>query len=147
MIAGEGRVSARLGRQVRRGRRNRLDTWLLIIGDDRHRVAGLCPGFCRGLLDELHLAIDTQHFRHLGLKIGVTAFQVVTDLVWLDLLLVEDDAQRALSKLAQAIVPPRGPHFRAQGPRAAASSTIRGDSRAPWPCGTPDSPPRPWPRP
>ena len=31
MIAGEGRVSARLGRQVRRGRRNRLDTWLLVL--------------------------------------------------------------------------------------------------------------------
>src|SRR5215467_5056481 len=31
MIAGEGRVCARLGRQVRRGRRNRLDTWLLVL--------------------------------------------------------------------------------------------------------------------
>src|SRR5215469_13270118 len=60
MIAGDGRVSTRLGRQVRRGRRNRLDTWLLVIGDDRHRVAGLFLGFCRGLLDELHLAVGSR---------------------------------------------------------------------------------------
>src|SRR5262249_6112847 len=45
------------------------------------------------------------------------AFQVVTDLMGLDLLLVEDDAQRALSKLAQATVPLARPMF-AQ-PRAA----------------------------
>ena len=59
---------------------------------------------CRGrrLSDELHLTIDAQNLRHLGLKLGVAALQVITDLVRLDLLLVEDVAQRALSKLAQA---------------------------------------------
>src|SRR5215467_14480314 len=59
--------------------------------------------------------IDAQHFHHLGLKVGVTAFQVVTDLVGLDLLLVEDDAQRALSKFAQATVPLARPMFAHMG--------------------------------
>ena len=61
-------------------------------------VVGFLLGCCRGLLDELHLAIDTQDFHHLGLKVGIAAFQVVTDLVGLDLLLVEDVTQRALRR-------------------------------------------------
>ena len=51
-------------------------------------IATASPGFCCGLFNNLHLAIDTQDFHHLGLKVGVTAFQVVMDLVGLDLLLV-----------------------------------------------------------
>jgi len=43
------------------------------------------------------------------------AFQVVTDLMGLDLLLVEDDAQRALSKLAQATLPLARPMFAHMG--------------------------------
>src|SRR6267142_550 len=105
VIARKSRVYAGLGRQVRCGRRDRLNARLLIIGDDRHRIARRSFRRGRGLLDELHLAVDTQDFRHLGLKVGITAFQVVTDLVGLDLLLVEDVAQRALRKLAQANVP------------------------------------------
>ncbi len=111
VITRKRRMDARLGRQVRCGRRKRLNARLLIIGNDRHRVAGFLLGFCRSLFNDLHLAIDTQDFRHLGLKVGITAFQVVTDLVRLDLLLVEDDAQRALSKLAQANVPLSRPMF------------------------------------
>src|SRR6516162_8428050 len=44
MIAREGRLHARLRRQVRGGVRDRLDTGLLIIGDDRHRIARLLFG-------------------------------------------------------------------------------------------------------
>src|SRR5215469_14133137 len=51
MIAREGRVSTRLGRQIWCRRGDRLDPGLLVIGDDRHLVAGLFLGFCRGLLD------------------------------------------------------------------------------------------------
>jgi hypothetical protein len=41
MIAGEGRMPARLRRQVRRRAGNRLEPRLLVIGDDRNGVAGL----------------------------------------------------------------------------------------------------------
>ena len=40
MIAREGRMDAGLGRQIRRGRRNGLDSRLFIVGDDRYRLAG-----------------------------------------------------------------------------------------------------------
>src|SRR5208337_1808181 len=50
--------------------------------DNRHRIARFlfCGG--RGLLDELHLAIDAQNLRHLLLELGVATFQVVADLTW-----------------------------------------------------------------
>src|SRR5262245_26121217 len=38
---GEGRMHARFGRQIRGSRGDRLDTGLLVIGDDRHRLARL----------------------------------------------------------------------------------------------------------
>ena len=41
MLAGEGRMHARLGRQVRGGRCDRLNAGLLVVGDDRHRLARL----------------------------------------------------------------------------------------------------------
>ena len=41
VIAREGRMGARVGRQIRRRRGNRLDAGLLVVGDDRHRIAGL----------------------------------------------------------------------------------------------------------
>lgn len=151
MIARKGRVHAGLGRQVwcRGGRR--LDTGLLVIGKDGHRIAGFLFGRSRGLLDELHLAIDTQDFRHLGFELGITAFQVIADLVRLDLLRIEDVAQRALSELVKAGIPLSRSMFShmasEHGEREVASSTIRADSRVPWPCGRQDSPPTSWPRP
>jgi hypothetical protein len=39
MLPCEGRVDAGLGRQIRGGRRDRLDTRFLVVRDDRHRVA------------------------------------------------------------------------------------------------------------
>src|SRR5208337_3244097 len=105
VIAREGRVLARLGRQVRSRGRDRLDAGLLVIGDDRHRIARLF--FCGGrrLFDELHLAIDAQNLRHLLLELRVAAFQVIADLVRLYLPLVEDVAQRALSQFGKAGMP------------------------------------------
>jgi len=107
MIAREGRVLAGFGRQVRSRGRDRLDAGLLVIGDDRHRVARLF--FCGGrrLFDELHLAIDAQNIRHLFFELRVAAFQVIADFVRLDLPLVEDVAQRALSQFGEAGMPVR----------------------------------------
>src|SRR4029077_6625702 len=109
VVARERRINARLGRQVRRRRRNRLDARLLIVGNDR-----LARFSCRGgslLFQEGNLAIDAEHLRHLGLKLGVAAFQVVAHLVWLQLLPVENLAHGALGKAGQTVMPPRRSMF------------------------------------
>src|ERR1700738_3115627 len=105
MIAREGRVPARLGRQGGGRGGDRLNTGLLVIGDDRNCLARLL--FCGGslLLDQLDLTIDTQDLRHLLLELRVAALQVIADLVRLYLLFIEDVAQRALSQFGKADVP------------------------------------------
>ena len=127
------------------GRGDCLNAGLLIVGDNRHRIARFL--FCgrRRLLDELHFAIDAQNLRHLLLELRIAAFQVVADLVRLYLLFIEDFAQRALSQLGKASVPLSRPTL-LDGGQAVASSTIRGDSRGPWPCGRRCRQPMPWPR-
>src|SRR5215204_1518492 len=103
------RVHAGLGRQIGCRRCDRLDPWLLVVGDDRNRVARLLlRGGCL-LLQELHLAINAQHFGHLLRKLRIAAFQVVTHLVRLHLLLVEDLAHRALYQGGETRVPLRRP--------------------------------------
>ena len=109
MIARQGRVSARCGRQIRGGRGDRLNAGFLVIGDDRHRIARLLFGGGRRLLDKLHLAIDAQNLRHLLLELRIAAFQVVADLVRLDLSRIENVAQRALSQLGKTGMPLRRP--------------------------------------
>src|SRR5215469_3897714 len=109
VIAIEGRVPAGLGWQVRRRVGDCLNAGLLVIGNDRHGIARLLFGGRRGLLDELHLAIDTQNLSHLALELRVTAFQVITHFVGLDLLLIEDLAQGALGQLGQTAMPLRRP--------------------------------------
>ena len=113
VVARERRINARHGRQVWRRRRNRLDAGLLIVGNDGHRLARFS---CRGgslLFQEGNLAIDAEHLRHLGLKLGVAAFQVVAHLVWLELLPVENLAHGALGKAAKQSCPTAGPCSRA----------------------------------
>src|SRR5208337_41141 len=143
VVAREGRLSAGLGRQVRGGRGDCLNAGLLIVGDNRHRIARFL--FCgrRRLLDELHFAIDAQNLRHLLLELGVAAFQVVADLVRLHLLLIEDLAHRACR--GRRVL--RRVHARARDEPEAASSTTRADSPGPSPCGRPEKPAMPWPRP
>jgi len=90
MITAEGRMHERFGRQVRGRGGDRLNTWLLIIGDDRHCVAQLRLRPGRSLLQDFHLAIDAQDFRHLLLEVGVTPFKIAVHLVRLDLLFIEN---------------------------------------------------------
>src|SRR6266852_5526459 len=104
----EKKPSTRFWRQVRGGRCNRLNAGLLVIGDDRHRLARLLVFLRRRgrrLLQHVHFAVDTQHLRHLGLELRVTAFEVVAHLVRLYLLCVEDLADGALGQPAQARMP------------------------------------------
>ena len=77
VIAGEGRVFAGLRRQVRGGRSERLNAGLLVIGDDRHRIAGLLVRSGRGGLNKPYLAVDAQNLRHLLLELRVATFEVV----------------------------------------------------------------------
>src|SRR5215471_7178854 len=102
MIASKGRMRAGLRRQIWCRGGNRLDPRLLVVGDDRNRVAGLLLRCDRGLLEDLDLAVNAQHFCHLLFKFGVATFQVITHFVRLDLLLSEDLAYRALDQLIEA---------------------------------------------
>ena len=107
VVACEGGMDAGFGRQIGRRHCDRLDTGLLVVGDDCHRVARLLiRAGCR-LLQELHLAINTQHLGHFFRKFRVALLQVVTHLVRLHLLLAEDLAQRALDQVGEAGVPLR----------------------------------------
>src|SRR5215468_3719564 len=147
VVACEGRVAARLRRQVRGRRSERLNAGLLVIRDDRHFIAGLL--FCGGcgLFNDLDLAIDAQNLRHLLFELRVTSLQVIAHLVWLYFLPIEYGAQGALSQFGKAAVPLCRALLARIGGRGVASSTIRADTRVPWPCGRRGSRPKPWPRP
>jgi hypothetical protein len=73
-----------------------LDAGLLVVGDDRHRVARLLLRCDCGILQELHLAINAQHLGHFFRKLGIALLQVIAHLVRLHLLLIENLANRAL---------------------------------------------------
>jgi len=79
VVAREAGVLAGLGRQVRGCRCDGLESGLLVVGDDRHCLAWLLRCRCR-LFDDRNLAVNAQHFCHLVLERGITAFQVVAHL-------------------------------------------------------------------
>ena len=58
------------------------------VRDDRDRLLRFLR-LGSGFFQDLDLAVDTQNFRHLGLELGVAAFQIVAHLVRLDFLLTE----------------------------------------------------------
>src|SRR5262245_7704501 len=94
MIPREARVHAGLGRQIRRRRRDGLNSRLLVVGDDRYWLRRLLR-LGGSLFQDLDLAINTQNLRHLLLEVGVTTFQIVAHLVRFDVLLAENLAHRA----------------------------------------------------
>jgi hypothetical protein len=107
MLAREGRMRAGYRRQVRAGRCDGLDARLLIVGDDRHRIAW--RRLRRRPLQDFHLAIDAQHFGHFCRELGIAALQIVAHLVRLHVVLVEQLAHRALRQVGEAAMPLRGP--------------------------------------
>src|SRR5580698_4688141 len=134
-------MHAGLGRQVGGGRCDGLYAGLLVVGNDRHRVARLLLRDGCGLLQDSHLAINAQHFGHLLSKVRIALFQVVSHFVRFHLFLVEDLAHCALGEVGEARMSLRGSML---GPEAALS-TVRGDSQVPSPSGTPTTPAMPWP--
>ena len=61
--------------------------------------------------------------RHLLLELA--AFQVITDLVWLYLLLIEDLAQGALGQVGETVMPLRRPMFTRIGEKARRPQFVR----------------------
>src|SRR5580700_10902878 len=102
----EGRVNAGHRWQIWRRRCDDLNSRLLVVGDDRHRLIR----FVRlggSLLQHLNLAVDAQNLRHLLLERGVAAFQIVAHLVRLEFFLAKDLAHRALNQVGKTFVPGR----------------------------------------
>ena len=108
MLTCEGRMHAGLGRQVGGGRCDGLYAGLLVVGNDRHRVAQLLLRDGCGLLQDSHLAINAQHFGHLLSKVRIALFQVVSHFVRFHLFLVEDLAHCALGEVGEARMSLRG---------------------------------------
>ena len=101
LIPREGGMDAWHRWQIRRRRRDGLDSRLLVVGDDRHRLVRLGGGF----FQDLDLAIDAQNLRHLLLELGVATFQIVAHLVRLDFLLAEYLAHRSLHQFGETFCP------------------------------------------
>src|SRR6201998_2062240 len=103
MIPREARMAAWYWRQIRCRRGDGLDSRLLVVRDDRDRLLRFLR-LGSGFFQDLDLAVDTQNFRHLGLELGVAAFQIVAHLVRLDFLLTEKLAHCALSQTGETLV-------------------------------------------
>ena len=115
MIPREARMAAWHWRQIRCRRGDGLDPRLLVVRDDRDRLLRflrLGSGFFR----DLDLAVDTQNFRHLGLELGVAAFQIGAHLVRLDFLFDREACTRCLEPDGRDIGDP--PPVRARARRA-----------------------------
>src|SRR3978361_1838596 len=95
MVAGEGRMNSRPWWQVGGGIADRLDARLLVVGDDRDAA-----GIGVGRTQNRHLAIDAEYFSHVLLERRVAPFQIIANLVRLDLVAVEDLADRARREIA-----------------------------------------------
>jgi hypothetical protein len=142
VIAREGRMHARQGRQVRCRRADRRGTRLLVTGNNRHGIAR------RPLLQKPDLALDPQHLRHLFAEL-IPALQAMAHLMRLDFLRIEDRADGALRS---SMCDQRPTYACVPAPPGPPSSTPPADSRTPSPGGGRDRPaqtalPRPSPAP
>src|SRR6267142_5422791 len=70
MIARKARMRAWHWRQIRRRRRDRLDSRLLVVRDNRHRLSPLVR-FGRGFFPDFDFTIDAKNLRHLLFELGV----------------------------------------------------------------------------
>jgi hypothetical protein len=99
VIAPEGGRFVRHRRQVRRRQPQRLNTWLLV---DAHGVDRIWTRIMNSPLPvQSHILINHQNLLHLPIEIRVAPFQVIADLVRLDLPLVENPPDGTLARLRQ----------------------------------------------
>ena len=104
VIARQALMAGWDGRQVRRGRSNRLYAGLLVVGHDRNRRGLVLLRQGRLHFHQLNLAIHAQDFGHLGIEFGIATLEIIAHLVRLDRVRREDLAQRTLSERREAVV-------------------------------------------
>ena len=107
MIAREGRVDARLGRQIRRRRCDGLDSRLFVVGDDRHRFRRAFPIWRRLSSGPGPRDRRTEPRAIFCSNSASRRSKIVAHLVRLDFLLAEDLAHRALDQIGETFVPRR----------------------------------------
>src|SRR5215813_9243867 len=107
MIALRRGVGARNRRQIRSSIADRLNTALLIIGedDDFARVIALRGGRA----PHLDPAVNAKHFGHFWLELGVAPLRVIADLVRLDLMCSQNLTDCSLGEFRQARMASLGP--------------------------------------
>src|SRR6202521_237890 len=100
IVAPYGGCLARYRRQIRCCQSDRLNTRLLVDADG---VDGVGSRIVNGALPvDRDIPVDHQDFLHLAVELRVPFFQVVANLVGLDLVLVEDAPHSALASVGQA---------------------------------------------
>src|SRR5260370_17285281 len=104
IIARKARMRTWHWRQIRCRCRDRLDTRLLVVGDDRYRLRRLLR-LAGGFFQDLDLAINTQNLRHFLLELSVAALQIVAYLVRLDFLFASNLPHLPLNQIAQTLIP------------------------------------------
>src|SRR5215472_14528021 len=111
MVALRSGVDARNRRQIRSSIADRLNTGLLIIGedDDFNRVIAVRGGRA----PHLDLAVNAKHFGHFWLELGVAPLRVIADLVRLDLMCCQNLTHCSLGEFRQLGWPACGPWLRA----------------------------------
>ncbi len=94
--------SSRHRREIGRGGADRLDAGLLVIREISRRRGGRIASL---LADQLHLAVDMEHFHHLAVELRVPALQVVVQLVGPQIAAVQDLGDGPSRKLSEARMP------------------------------------------
>src|SRR5215472_17291175 len=123
MIALRSGVGARNWRQIRSSIADRLNTGLLIIGedDDFARVVAVRGGRA----PHLDLAVNAKHFGHFCLELGVAPLRVIADLVRLDLMGCQNLTHCSLGQFRQARMASLRPGGYAHARPTGGSSTAR----------------------
>ena len=103
VVARHRRLLPRYRRQIRGGGADGLYARLLVHG---YRVGGGRSGVARRRRQE-HLAIDHQDFPHLAVELRVATFQIVSDPMRLQIVLLQDAPDAALADARQARKPDR----------------------------------------
>ncbi|WP_353843691.1 hypothetical protein [Mesorhizobium sp.] len=112
MVAREGGVGARQGRQIRRPRCDGLDSGLFIARDDRHRLAPPVR-LGRGFFQDLDFTIDPQNLGHLLFELGVSLLRIIAHLCGLISSLPRILHTVPWTRLAKQACPAVGPCSRA----------------------------------
>jgi len=107
VIALRGGVGAGNRREIRSGIADRLNPRFLVVRED----GDLAPAITvrGGRAPHLNLAVNTKHFCHFRLELGVALLHVIADFVRFDLMCRQDLAHRSLGEFCQARMASRWP--------------------------------------